>query len=294
MGSVAYYQGRFAPALQHSEQAIAYHDASRSGELIAGYALDFGITAQCYASLASWHLGRIDRALELADQAVAEARRIRHPLTLGFALVFAGITQKNCHNREAVERMAAEAIALSKQHGFQLFLAGATLLQGWSHAGAASAVDEVQAGAATAAETGNQSFAPLILSSVADVHEAVGRHGDALATVEMGLALSAQHRMAFWDAELRRHKGELLLKMGEHTAGQAEELFQSAIEIARRQGAKSLELRAATSLARLWRAQGRQVETRTLLAPIYGCFTEGFDTKDLRDAKAVLEELPQS
>jgi TOMM system kinase/cyclase fusion protein len=291
MCSVAYHQGRFAASLEHSQRAVAYHDASRSGELTAGYALDFGITARCYEALACWHLGRIDHALALADQAVAEARRIGHPLTLGFSLVFAGITQKVCYNREAVERMSAEAIALSDRHGFQLFLAGAKLLHGWSRAGDAAAIDEMQAGAASASQTGNQSFAPLILGGMAEVYEAVGRLVEALSTVELGLALSAQYGMGFWDADLHRQKGELLLKIEGRTPAEAEQEFERALGIARRQEAKSLELRAAMSLARLQRTQGRGREARERLASIYEKFTEGFTTPDLKAAKMLLDEL---
>lgn len=291
MGSVAYYQGRFAAALAHSQQAIAYHDASRSGELIAGYALDFGITARCYASLASWHLGHVDRAMTLADQAVDEARRLGHPLTLGFALLFAAITQQACRNRQKVQRMAAEVLVLSERHGFSLFLAGGKVLSAWARAGEPNAIDEILAGTSTAAGTGNQSFAPLILCGVAEVHLAVGHYPEALGAVEMGLALSAQHAMTFWDAELQRQKGELLQKIGGHPADEVERRFQKALTLAREQEAKSLELRAAMSLARLWMRQGKAHAGRELLGSIHATFTEGFETPDLKDAQALLMEL---
>jgi len=291
MGSVAYYQGRFASSLQHSERANAYYDTSRSGELIAGYALDVGITAGCYASLASWHLGRIGRALQLADAAIAEARRVGHTLTLDFALVYGGILQMLCHDQQAVGALSAEAISLSEQHGFQLFLAGATLLHGWSCGDSATALDEIAAGTTIAAGTGNQTFAPLTLGSIAEVYEAAGRHQDALATIEIGLGLSAQHGMTFWDAELQRQKGELVLHLHGDSPSEAEELFQTALATARGQEAKSLELRAATSLARLWQRQGKKAEARSLLAPIHAWFTEGFDTWDLTNAKTLLGQL---
>jgi TOMM system kinase/cyclase fusion protein len=290
MGSVEYHQGRFLLSLQHSEQAIAYHDPSRSRELIASYALDFGITARCYGSLAAWHLGYVDRALALSAQAVDQARAIGHPLTLGFALVFAAILQKVCLERCAVEKIAAEAISLSAQHGFSLFLAGATLLHGWSRAGIAAAIEEMQAGAAIAAETGNQNFAPFTLGGVAEVFESVGRYDEALATVEMAMALSRQYRMSFWDAELHRQKGQLYLKTN-HGEDDAQRMFAHALEIARRQEARSLELNAAKSLARLLQKQGRKAAAYELLAPLYDGFTEGFGTENLREAKALLGEL---
>jgi predicted ATPase len=236
-------------------------------------------------------LGHIDRALALAEQAVNDARRIDHPLTLGFALLYSGIIQQACRNRETVQRMAIEAIALSERHGFQLFLAGGKVLQAWARAPEGNAIDAILSSTATTAETGNQSFAPQILGVVAEVQEAVGHCTDALATVEMGLALSAQYAMTFWDAELRRQKGELFLKIAGHTPAEAERLFDDALQIARRQGAKTLELRSTMSLAHLWQQQGKPQAAHSILAPIYAQFTEGFDTPDLHDAKALLDEL---
>lgn len=291
MGSVAYYQGQCKAALQHSEQAVVFYDAARSREIIAGYALDFGIGARCYMALASWHLGYPDRALRFADDAVVQARCLGHPLTLGFTLVFAAIAQKNCGNRRCVEQLSGEAISLSEQYGFRLFLGGAMLLRGWSLAGAAAAVREVEAGLSIAGHTGNQTFTPLILGGVAEVYQAGGRLAEALAAVDAGLAYSAEHGMVFWDAELLRQRGELLLAQGSGATGEPELLFRKAMEVARVQEARSHELRAAVSLARLLRSREENREAAALLQAVYRSFTEGLATEDLRRAAALLAEL---
>ncbi len=138
------------------------------------------------------------------------------------------------------------------------------------------------------AGTGQRVGVPFFLSLVARIHQELGREADALSAVESGLAASEQGGQPFVDAELLRQKGELTLSSDE---AEAETLFRRALEVAQRQEAKSFELRAATSLARLWQRQGKPAEARALLAPVYDWFTEGFDTRDLQDAKALLGEL---
>ena len=157
-------------------------------------------------------------------------------------------------------------------------------------AGDLGALAEITEGLALAAATGNQAGAPALLLLLAEAQRAAGQLADAQGTVAAGLAVAAQTGQPFLDAELHRLQGALLLATG----GEPEEAaasYQRALAIARAQGAKALELRAATSLAHLWREQGRHDEARDLLAPIYNWFTEAFDTRDLIDAKALLEEL---
>src|SRR4029453_13710170 len=129
--------------------------------------------------------------------------------------------------------------------------------------------------------------APMILFGLANGLRKVGRHDDALGTVRLGLAQAEQQAQHFYDAQLNRLRAEILLDMNGSAAEEAEALFGQALEIARRQEAKLFELRAATSLARLWQRQGKSDEARGLLQPVYGWFTEGFDTKDLKEAKAL-------
>jgi predicted ATPase len=134
-------------------------------------------------------------------------------------------------------------------------------------------------------------FAPYLAYGLAEVSHAGDRHADARGALEMALALSRQHAMHFWDAELHRLRGETALVLPENTEAEAEADFERALEIARSQSARSLELRAAMSMARLRQRQGEPAEARGLLQPAYDWFTEGFDTQDLKKARRLLEEL---
>jgi predicted ATPase len=133
--------------------------------------------------------------------------------------------------------------------------------------------------------------APLILCLLAESLRKAGRHDDALGALALGVARAEQQGQHYYDAELHRLRAEILLDMDGNAVEEAETLFHQSLEIARRQEAKTFELRAATSLARLWRRQGKRDAAHALLAPLYAWFTEGFDTRDLKHAKALLEEL---
>jgi len=192
----------------------------------------------------------------------------------------------------AQRERATEVVALTQTQGFPFWLglgrayhAAACVV-----AGDFSALPEVLDGMALAAETGSQAGAPGLFGLLAEAQQAAGQLAEAHGTVATALAVAAQTGQLFWDAELHRLDGDLLLATG-RTADEAATRYHRALAIAREQGARSFELRAATSLARLWRDQGKRAEARELLAPVYGWFTEGFDTRDLREAKTVLAEL---
>jgi predicted ATPase len=200
---------------------------------------------------------------------------------------------------QATQEMAEATIALSTEHGFPHWLAQGVIYRGWALAeqgqreeGIAQMREGLAAWRAVGAEMGR----PYYLALLAEVHGEEGQAEAGLALLAEALATIKETRECNYEAELYRLKGELLLMMGDETEAevsfhQAESCFQHAIEVARRQSAKSWELRAATSLSRLWKKQGRREEARQLLAEIYGWFTEGFDTPDLKEAKALLEEL---
>jgi predicted ATPase len=193
----------------------------------------------------------------------------------------------------AQRQTADELIRFAGAQCFPLFIGVATTFRGHALGDPAGIID----GLTRAAGTGTQCGAPMIFTVLAEAYQGCGKLAEALGAVETGLAIAAQTGQPFFDAELYRLRGEIALKTVDSPQSRvecqktAEECFRRALDIARAQEAKSFGLRAATSLARLWRDQGKRAEARDLLAPVYGWFTEGFDTRDLKDAKALLEEL---
>ena len=183
-------------------------------------------------------------------------------------------------------------VALSETQGFPLWLGVGRVFHAAARvvAGDAGALPEILDGMALAAETGNQSGAPAVFALLAEAQQAAGQLAESQGTVATALAVAAQTGQPFVDADLHRLDGDLLLAIG-GAADEAAARYHRALAIAREQGSRAYELRAATSLARLWRDQGKRAEARDLLAPIYGWFTEGFATRDLVEAKALLAEL---
>src|SRR6185295_13107796 len=273
-------------------RAIALYDPVQHHGLARVLGNDQGISALSYSAQNLWYLGQADAALARACEAVTLARKLDDPFTLAFALFFE--THLHVLRRDVAAHLdrAAELIALSQAQSFPLWLglgrvyhAAARVTQGDP-----SALAEIMEGLALVAETGTQLGAPGIFAVLAEAQRAAGQLAEAQGTVATGLAVAAHTGQPFFDAELHRLDGDLILATG-GTADEAAARYHRALAIAREQGARSFELRAATSLARLWRDQGKRAEARDLLAPIYEWFTEGFDTRDLIDAKALLIEL---
>jgi predicted ATPase len=199
----------------------------------------------------------------------------------------------------AQRERAAELVAVSETYGFPFWLGLGRTFHAAARvaAGEREAMADVLPGLVQSGGTGNRGGAPGLFVIVADAYLTAGQLTEARGAVETGLALSAQTGQPFMDAELHRLQGEISLRTLDGPLSRvdweqaAEESFHRALDIARAQEGKSLELRATTSLARLWQRQGKRAEARHLLAPIYAWFTEGFDTRDLIEAKALLEEL---
>jgi adenylate cyclase len=292
VAACAHYQGKFAPSLAHCDRAIALYDAGQHHGHVRVLGNDQGISALNFSAWNFWHLGHPDAALARAREAVALARGLDDPFSLAFALFFETTVHILRRDAGAQRERAAEVIALSETQGFPLWLGlGRTI-----HAAAcvmtgnANALPEILDGMALAAEIGSQGGAPALFATLAEAQRAAGQLAEAQGTVAIALAVAAQTGQPFFDADLHRLDGDLLLATG-GTADEAAARYHRGLAIAREQGARSLELRAATSLARLWRNQGKCTEARELLAPVYAWFTEGFDTRDLIDAKTLLEEL---
>jgi predicted ATPase len=192
----------------------------------------------------------------------------------------------------ALDRRADELIALAAEQGFPLWRAQGTIFRGWVKVKSGDVTEGVsllRAGASAYRATGAAAWAPFYTDLLARASEITGEIDKSLTLLEDALQIVETTGERWFEADLIRHKGQVLLRQRQFEAG--EELCRKALTVAEEQRAKLWELRASTSLARLWRDQGKRTEARDLLAPIYGWFTEGFDTPDLKEAKALLDEL---
>jgi len=237
---------------------------------------------------AHWLLGYPDKASALGSEALAFAERIAHPLSLELALLYRAMLHLDRGEPElALQRLgAAEALAVEQRLAFvqePRFLRGAALSAQGAFEEAVACLREGLASGLGATRR------PYGLARLAEALARQGEHGAALAAVREGLEMQEQTSYRQWDAELRRLEGVALA--GLNRLEEAQSALEETLRIARRQQAKSYELRAATSLARLWGEHGRRAEARDLLAPVYSWFAEGFDTADLKEAKALLDEL---
>ena len=286
-----FHQGKFASSLAHCERAITLYEV-QDHALVRVLGDDYCVSALSFTAWNLWQLGQPDAALARAREAVALARRLDDPFSLAFALFYETAVHWLRRDVAAQRERAAEVIALSETQGFPFWLGLGRAFHAAARVvtGDVGALPEILEGLALVGETGSQAGAPSIFAVLAEAQRAAGQLAEAQGTVATALAVAAQTGQPLFDADLHRLDGDLLLATG-GTADEAAARYHRALAIAREQGARSFELRAATSLARLWRDQGKRAEARDLLAPVYGWFTEGFDTRDLQDAKALLEEL---
>lgn len=291
---VEHTQGKFASSLARCERALALYDPEHGRGLMRVQGADDGVVAQSYGAWNHWSLGHPDKALAGAQESVAMARRLENPFTVALALFFEIVVHwyRDRRGTAAASDRLAELVTLSEAQGFPLWLglgrsfqAGLRVLNG--DRGAAAEVIEAMA---MAAETGNQSGVPGLMLFLAETQRTTGQLAEAQGTVAAGLAVAAQTGQFYFDADLNRLDGDLLVALG-GGAAEAVGRYERALAIAREQAARSFELRAAMSLSRLWWQQGKRAAARDLLAPVYAWFTEGFETRDLIDAKALLAEL---
>ena len=300
MEQTLFFRGELVLARTHFERASALYDPTRHRLLAAVYTgVDMGVISLGYAGGTQWLLGYPDQAVDRDEQARDRAEKLSHPYSLGIALHFSSILHMFCGDGEGALKFADENVRLATDHGFQLLLPSAICFRG----GALVELGQVEAGIAQLGEglaaldaLGAGACQTMRLGWQAAGYGRLGRVEEGLEVVAEALAASARTGECFFEAELYRLRGDLLLKRDAQAAeskveGEAEVSFRQALEIARRQQAKSWELRAATSLSRLLASQHRRDESHALLAEIYNWFTEGFDTADLKEAKALLDEL---
>ena len=290
LGATLFCQGKLEPALAHFRRGFEMFDPNMQFPDWPGS--HPGVQCQFYPMLISWMLGYPDRSLDELRAAVGSAETLGHPLTLAQTLCFAALVHIFRHEPSAAADYAGRALRICEEQRIAQFHAYALCANGW----ALGASGESEKGLAQIAQ-GVDSYGlgasqHMLLALQADAQLAIGKPEAALASVAAGLKAVEKTGGAPLEAELYRLRGEALLA-GAGTVSEAETAIEQGIDVARRQNAKSWELRGAMSLARLRRQQGRPQEAVALLAPILGWFTEGFDTADLKEAKTLLDKLTE-
>jgi class 3 adenylate cyclase/predicted ATPase len=331
LGITLYGRGDFLPAREHFGIATSLYDPERHRPLALRYlGLDVGVYCLTGLASCLWQLGYPDQALQRGNEALASARGLSHPFSLAAAENFIGVLRQYRRETSAAKDKADSGIALCAEHGFSDFLAYATILRGWALAEEGrhqAGISQIEEGLTALHATGAELRRPYFLCLLAEACMETDRLDDGLSALTEALAIASENEDRNHEAEIYRVKGELLLSLharlsgADHTGrafrneleslplavkemtpaiapgllepdiAEAESCFERAIEIARKQKAKSFELRATVSLTRLMASQGHRDEARTLLADIYNWFTEGFDTADLQDARSLLDEL---
>jgi predicted ATPase len=290
-----FYLGELAAARGHLEQGMALYDPQqhRSHTFLYG-GHDPGECCQAYMACTLWALGYPGQALQASDKGLTLAGELAHPASLAGALNAAALLHQFRRERQAVQEAAEAFMALATEQGDAHRLARGTILRGWALFAQGQGTEgmvQMRQGLTALQATGGDVRRPLFLALLAEAYGGIGQTEEGLNVLAEALAAAEKTGGRFYEAELYRLKGELLVARAAEPDAEAEACFQQALDIARRQQAKSLELRAAMSLSRLWQQQGKHDEARELLTSVYGWFTEGFDTADLREAKALLEEL---
>ena len=298
-GFTLFYMGEFVSARKHYETGIALYERQQHRATAAPNRRNPGVGPLSVAARTLWFLGYPDQALNRSHQALALAQESLNPFSLAYSLNFVSLVNQFRREGQAAKERAGAVIALCTEHGFPFYSAYATVVRGWALAAqgqSAEGMAQIRDGLTASRDTGSELLRPFFLGMLAEALWGAGQAEEGLTTVAEALTLVDQTKERFYEAELHRLKGALTLQsqatgQTSEVAGEAEACFQKAIEIAQQQRAKSWELRAATSLARLWQGQNKQAEARALLSDIYNWFTEGFDTQDLQEAKSLLEKL---
>jgi class 3 adenylate cyclase/predicted ATPase len=294
LGMTHFLLGEFILAREHAEQGLALYDSEKHGSHAALYGQDPGMTCLVYTAKALWMLGCPDQALARVREAVSLFEKLPNPYSLAMALAYLAMIRQYRREVLALREPVDRLTRLCVEQGYAFWMAWITVFRGWLIAQQGQpeeGISRMQQGLEGWRATGAEAFRPYFLALLAEGHAKAGRMQEGLIALTEALDLMDASKQCFWAAELHRLRGEFLLLRSPASLAESEACLSQALATARKQSARSLELRAATSLARLWRDQGKRAEARDLLAPIYGWFAEGFDTPVLQDAKVLLDQL---
>ncbi|MBI3247492.1 MAG: AAA family ATPase [Deltaproteobacteria bacterium] len=305
MGITLYFLGEFVPALDHLEQAFTLYDPQLHSPRVSRTTQDPGVLCLTYLAWSLWLLGYPEQAVKKAPEALALAQELSHTSSLPWA--FNLVAKVHLWRREGLEvqEQAEAMLQIANEHELPYWLTEGTMMRGWALAEQGQeeeGITQMRQGLSAWRALGSGVGAAYFLTLPIEAYSRRGQIEEGLNTLAEAFDVVRKTGEGLWEAELYRLKGELTLQQFQvpgskfqvstpQAAVEAEECFLKALEVARRQQAKSLELRATVSLARLWQQQGKRAEAHQMLSEIYGWFTEGFDTKDLQEAKALIEEL---
>jgi TOMM system kinase/cyclase fusion protein len=288
------HHGEYARAHTHAEQGFALYDSQQHNGPLFLYGIHPGVNCLLYMAHNLWHLGYPEKSRQQFHAALTQAQDLSHAFTLAHALFSVTMGHQLRRDGRTMQERAETLIAFCMEQGASLYLAWATILRGWALATQGQMTEslaQLRQGLATARAMGAELLVPYFLALLAEACGHAGQADEGLHLLTEALAVADHNAERWYKAELYRLQGELLLAQSPHQHTDAEACFRHALALAGTQHARSWELRAAMSLSRLWQQQGKRANARELLAPVYGWFTEGFDTADLQEARALLEEL---
>jgi predicted ATPase/class 3 adenylate cyclase len=294
LGATCLSLGALPAARAHLEESNAHYTPDQHRTLVFRTGQDPGVAGRLYGAATLWLLGYPGQARTRLHEALTLAQALAHPFSLACARCWAAFVSQFHRDVSAVHEHAEAAVALATEQGFPIWAALGTTLRGWAltmQGQDEEGVTQTCQGIAALRATGAALFVPYLCTVLAEVRAHLGHIQDGLQALAEAHTLVEQHDERYWEAEVSRLCGVLLLQQAGTSPAEAEAWLQRALGIACRQEARALELRAAMSLSHLWQQQGKRAKAHALLAPIYGCFTEGFDTTDLREARALLDTL---
>jgi len=298
LGTTCVTKGEFATGLHHLEQARALYDSAQHSRYRFQYGQDIGAAALCYLSWALWHLGYVDRASEVATEAMKLAEQLSHPHTLVYTICHArAFIDLFSRRHEDSRSYGAMVVSLSTENGFSHWVNCGRILVGWAEICRGEVdrgIELLRAGIAAWHKRGARLWLPIFLTLEAEACAKTGRGDAALVVIEEALAIAEDTGERWAMAEVLRVKARLLKVVAGAETKEIETILVNSLEIARAQQASCWQLRASCDLARLWQAQGRGREGLKLVQAIYEQFTEGFDTADLLEAKALMQDLKRS
>jgi predicted ATPase len=294
MGTSLLFTGDFAESRTHFDDALALFNPAEHRWLAARFSQDHKVGVLLYRSTALGMLGYPEAGLADADHAIKEAREIDQAVSLMAGLAITSMSHMHCGNYATANAQIDEVVKLAGEKGTLFWKVGATLVRGSLLAvtgKAADAVRTITSGLREYRATGATVWMPTYLSYLAIAHTNLGELDDASRCVGEAISTIEATKERWYEAEANRIAGEIALRSPEPNPTKSQDYLERALAVARQQQAKSWQLRASMSLARLWRDQGKSQQAREMLAPVYGWFTEGFETRDLKEAKALLEDL---